>query len=449
LLTRDELYFDLAETLNVEDFYDRGHAAIFRTIVSLINSGKRVNATLVLDYLRSDTTAKVDPGYLDTLMEAVADVSDTKHYAVQVADLARRRRLLIALQDSASKIVKLDPLVPSSSVIDQVETDILNASRTEGQSMRRIGDWANLAMSRIADAVEYPKVHSKGLKWGLLAIDDVIGPLQPGKLCILGGRAGSGKSALAGQVAEAWGEQAPGYIQSLEMEGDEWAERSMSYASDIPAWKIHRASLNEGELGQVFDAAARLRSLPVWIDHRTRLSIEQIRARAIRYKHQYGIRWLILDHLHLVRASKKGMSPLESVDENAKELKQIAKELSIAVLALAQTNKEIRNREGGRPRGGDLLYYSSIEPHADFVLFTHRPEIHLAEQKPDGTNKARQDEWLDRYNAAKGQAEIVNAKARATEAYKTKVCRFVGHTMRFEDLQQEARPTAQEEMSTI
>ena len=147
-------------------------------------------------------------------------------------------------------------------------------------------------MSRIADAVEYPKVHSKGLKWGLLAVDDCIGPLQPGKLCILGGRAGSGKSALAGQVAEAWGEQAPGYIQSLEMEGDEWAERSMSYASDIPAWKIHRASLNEGELGQVFDAAARLRSLPVWIDHRTRLSVEQIRARAIRYRHQYGIRWL-------------------------------------------------------------------------------------------------------------------------------------------------------------
>ena len=138
---------------------------------------------------------------------------------------------------------------------------------------------------------------------------------------------------------------------------------------------------------------------------------------------------------------------MEAIDENAKELKQIAKELSISVLALAQTNKEIRNREGGRPRGGDLLYYSSIEPHADFVLFTHRPEIQLAELKPDKFDN-RYGEWLRKYQDARGKAEIVNAKARATEAYRTQPCRFVGKTMRFEDLQDQPK-SAQELMEDI
>ncbi len=450
LLVRDEIFYDVTGELTPDDFYDRGHAAIYRTIEQLVQGGKRVNVTLVRDYvLAADSGTKNDHHYLEHLMDAVADLGDTIHYARQVADLARRRRILTALIDGATKISKLDPLVPSSSIVDEVETEILSASHVEGVTMRRLGEWAQVSVNRVIEAVENPKAHAQGLKWGLTAVDNIIGPLLPGKLVILGGRPGMGKSALAGQAAESFGAQAPGYIQSLEMEGDEWAERSMAHLTEIGAWRIHRAKVNEADIEALLEAARRLRELPVYVDHKTRLNASQIRARAIRYKHQYGIKWMVVDHLHIIQGSNRRMQPAEIVNENAYELKQIAKDLGLGVLALAQLNKEVRGRAGGRPRAGDLLYYSSIEPHADSIIFPHRPEVVLAEEKPEprGVADAAYDEWQRKFLAAEGKAEMINAKSRAGKPYQTQECRFLGSLMKFADLQEDQPKLADEEMS--
>lgn len=444
LLLKDDLYHDIADDITAEDFFDPGHAAVFRTIEALINRGRRANPTLVSDYLSStDARVKVDASYLEQLVDAVAALSDTVQYAKQVADLARRRRLIEAMMEGAGELAKLDANVPSQSLIDKIETDILGASRVDQTSLRRLGEWAQRSTTRIIDAVERPSSKTNGLKWRLTAVDNVVGPLLPGKLVILGGRPGSGKSALAGQAAEAFGEQQPGYIQSLEMEGEEWAERLMSQYADIPAWRINLAHVNESEIDKILDAQARLRTLPVWVDHKPRLSIEQIRARAIRYKHKWKIGWMILDHIHITHASQKRQDKFELTNEVCYELKQLAKDLKIGVLALAQLNKEVRQRDDGRPRAGDLLYYSAIEPHADSILFTHRPEIALAERKPDSSDPDDKKfrDWKSKMEMAEGKAEIINAKRRSGKSYQTCECSFNGPTMRFGDLQA-PQPTA-------
>jgi replicative DNA helicase len=443
LLLKDELYHEISDEITSEDFYDPGHAAVFRTIESLINSGKRVNATLVSDYLSStDARVKVDAAYLEQLVDAVAALSDTIHYARQVADLARRRRLILAMMEGAGELSKLDPNTPSQSLIDKIETDILGASRIAQTSLRRLGEWAQRSTARVIDALERPSSRTNGIRWRLTAVDNVAGPLLPGKLVILGGRPGSGKSALAGQAAEAFGEQQPGYIQSLEMEGEEWAERLMAQHSDIPAWRINLANLNEGDIDKLLDAQARLRGLPVWLDHKPRLTIEQIRARAIRYKHKFGIGWMVLDHIHIAHPSQKKQDKFDLTNEVCYELKQLAKDLKIAVLALAQLNKEVRQRDDGRPRAGDLLYYSAIEPHADSIIFTHRAEIAHAERKPSGDeNDPKYKSWDSIRQTLEGRAEIINAKRRSGKSYQTCECSFHGPTMRFGDLQA-PRPTA-------
>lgn len=442
LLIKDSLMFDLTEEIDADDFWDPGHQAIFRTIESLVFGGKRANAALIRDYLGAkEAKVKVDEAYLDSLTSAVASLTDTTHYARQVADLARRRRLITALMEGAGELGQLDPKVSSQSLIDKIETDILGASRVDTNSVRRLGEYAQRSVARVIDNIDRPTPQTAGFKWGLTAVQNVAGPLLPGKLVILGGRPGSGKSALAGMAAESFGEQSPGYVQSLEMEGEEWADRLMSHYADIAAWRIGVAGLNEAEVERLQDAATRLRQLPVWIDQKPRLTIDQIRARAIRYKHKYGIKWMIVDHIHLIRPASKKTDKIEAVSEIADELKQTAKSLGVGVLALAQLNRGVRDRDDGRPRASDLLYYSSIEPHADSIIFTHRPEIALGERKPDSSSSgSKLDEWEGKMRKAKGRAEIINAKRRQGESYLTSECLFDGPGMRFVDLQTKYTP---------
>lgn len=442
LLIKDSLMFDLTEEIDADDFYDPGHQAIFRTIESLVFGGKRANAALIRDYLGAkEAKVKVDEAYLDSLTSAVASLTDTTHYARQVADLARRRRLITALMEGAGELGQLDPKVSSQSLIDKIETDILGASRVDQTSLRKLGDWAQRSVARVIDHLDRPSSKTGGLKWGLTAVDDVAGPLLPGKLVILGGRPGSGKSAMAGMAAESFGEQAPGVVFSMEMSGEEIAERLMAIHSDIPAWRINMGQVNEANVEALVDAASRLRSLPVWVDQRPRLTIDQIRSRAIRYKHKFEISWLILDHIHIARPSNKKMDKFEAVDEICSSLKELAKDLKVGVLALAQLNKELRHREDGRPRAGDLLYYSAIEPHADTIIFTHRPEIALAEKKPDSSDPddRRFVAWKSQMDAAAGKAEIINSKRRQGKSYDTRECLFEGSKMMFVDLQASAR----------
>lgn len=451
LLVRDEIYHDIAAEVGGEDFYDRTHAALFRTINLLVDTGKRVNAAIVLDFLQADDKGvRVNADYIDVLMDAVIDLGDTIHYAKQVRDLARRRRWIDAAVDGITRIGRLDPLMSAQLVIDEADVQILNSSKVDVSAVRTIGEWAQLATSRAIEALDRPSAATNGIKWGLTAVDDVAGPILPGKLGVIGGRPGSGKSALAGQAAEYFGRQAPGYIQSLEMDGEEWAIRSMSQHLDIPAWRIEHARINIADAERLDATARELRKLPVWIDKSPRMDIEKIRARAIRYKHKFGIRWMIVDHIHIIEPSFKRQERSDITAKAAEELKKIAKELGIAVIALAQMNKEVRSRDDGRPRSGDLMYYSSIEPHADWIIFTHRPEIAHAERKPDMTNPDSLDvkKWQDKMALLEGKAEIINGKRRGGKAYQTKECQFIGETMRFRDLgTKELNFSAAEEMA--
>lgn len=437
LLMRDEIFHDIAGDVEADDFYDRQHQTVFRTIAQLVDTGKRVNAAIVHDFAKSgDKGTSVDPDYIEVLMEGVADLRDTIHYAKQVRDLARRRRWIAAAVDGIQAIGRLDPLTEAQNAIDEADVRILNSSKVDVSHVRMFGEWAQLATSRAIAAIDAPSVATSGLKWGLNAVDQVAGPLMPGQLVIQGGRPGSGKSALAGQAAEFFGTQAPGFIMSLEMEGEDWAIRAMSAHSDLPAWRIANARINEDEAGRLDELALRMRRLPVWIDHSPRMDIEKIRARAIRYKHKFGIRWMIVDHLHIIEPSFKRQERADITAKASEELKKMAKELQIGVVALAQMNKEVRSRDDGRPRSGDLMYYSSIEPHADTIIFTHRPEIAHLERKPDMTDPDSKDAvaWRDKMTLIEGRAEIINAKRRHGKAYQTQACEFVGETMHFRDL---------------
>lgn len=456
ILLRDDVFHDLPEELGPEDFFDPRHEAIFRTCRTLMAANKRVTTTTVQDYLSSDKV-KIHPDYLDNLTDAVADVHDAKLYARQVYELAHRRRSIIAMQDGISQLMKLDPNENSLSVISEIEARVLSANRSEGQTSRRIGEWAMISATRIEKIIQEGDPAAGGFTWGLTAVDNVIGPALPGNLIVLGGRSGMGKSALAGQCAVAMAEQclnlteltgkrnAIGVI-SLEMQGEMWADRVLASKLRMASWKITRGKLDYDQVESVMATAYDLRKLPLYIDQKTRVTIEQIRAKALRWKHQYGLRGLFVDHLGLIRSMNKRQSPLEHIDDVNQELKSLAKELGIFVVLLSQVNKDIRSRDNDRPRASDLMYFSAIEPHADIIMFPHRAYVAHMERKPDPNNHAKMDEWEHKARELEDKAEIINAKARSGKGHGSCACRFIGPLMKFEDLQTSATSLTQSEM---
>ena len=158
---------------------------------------------------------------------------------------------------------------------------------------------------------------------------------------------------------------------------------------------------------------------------------------------------MIVDHLHLIRPSSKRQPPLEAINEIADELKQLSKSLDIGIVALGQLNRGVRDRDDSRPRASDLMYYSSIEPHADTIIFTHRPELALAERKPDPSDDRKFADWTSRMEMVRGKAEVINAKRRQGEGYLTCECGFDGPQMRFFDLTEKPRKTAGELMESF
>lgn len=451
ILFRETVYYDVMEILSEDDFYDRRHGAIWNTIAALIATQKRVNASTVRDYLVTAKGVTIEESYLDQLADAVMSPGEAVGYAKHVADLGKRRRFIAACDEAKKAVQALDPREDSASAIHAGEAEILNATRADTQAIRSISEWAQRSINRLAGAQQGDL--QIGLTWGLAALDDILGPALPGKLIILSGRPGEGKSAAAGQAGAHFATQIPTVAFSIEMDGEEWAERELSKRSRIAAWRIHRGKLSRpyDDLEILNDhALGEMRNLPFYVEETATLTIDQIQTKAIRYKHQLGMGALLIDHLHIITKKDRRQDDLDATDKHCRALKELAKRLKIPIVALAQMNKDIRMRDNYRPRSADLMYYSAIEKHADVIVFAHRPEVAHADRKPDPITKEKEfNKWESERLLLEGKAEFIQTKLRGGKGNQTRECRFLGPLMLFEDFQAPSGELRQTELEAF
>jgi len=252
--------------------------------------------------------------------------------------------------------------------------------------------------------------------------------LQPSDLIILAGRPGMGKTALATNiaynVAKAWrGERRPdghtatltggivGFF-SLEMSAEQLATRIIGEQTGIPANKIRRGELSDGDYEKIKQASTQLQDLPLCIDETGGLSIGQVAARARRLKRQRGLDLLVIDYIQLLQASKRSGrdNRVQEITEITTSLKALAKELNIPILALSQLSRQAEQRDNKRPQLSDLRESGSIEQDADVVLFVFREAYYHALQKPDDDQKF--SAWATRAEELHNRAEIIIAKHR-------------------------------------
>ncbi len=457
ILVNNEAFYRVSDFLEARHFFEPVHQKIFEIASSLIRAGKVSSPVTLKTFLPAD----VDIGgltvsqYLARLAAEATTVINAADYGRTIYDLSTRRALIVIGEDMVNEAYDAPVDSVPAKQIEEAEKklyEVAESGRYEG-GFQRFAQALTTAVDMAANAYARDGGLS-GLATGLKDLDSKMGGLQSSDLIIVAGRPGMGKTALATNlaynVARAWqGEVRPdGHMStvnggivgffSLEMSAEQLATRIIAEQTGIPSSTIRRGGITESDFEKIKDVSIELQSLPFYVDETGGLSIAQLAARARRLKRQRGLDLVVVDYIQLLQGSSKRSSEnrVQEVTEITTNLKALAKELNVPIIALSQLSRQVENRDDKRPQLSDLRESGSIEQDADVVMFVYREEYYLNNKEPrPGTEE--HTKWMVEMDAAHGKAEIIIGKQRHGPTGTVQV-HFEASVTRFGDLAQES-----------
>ena len=414
------------DILSVDAFYDNRHQKIFEAVVKLFEESKPVDLLSVSDQLRTLDTLKKAGGdyYLVELTQTVASAAHIEHYARIIIQQFIKRRLIEIAGEISTESYK--DTVDVFDLLDSVESKIFDIS--QGNTKKG----AEKASDLVLQAIEKIELRSKqkgvsGLATGFKKLDALTSGWQPSDLIILAARPGMGKTAfvLSMSLNIAVKSQKAVAIFSLEMSSIQLMMRMISSQTGLDSNHLRSGNLEQYQWDLLNTRADSLRKAPIFIDDTPSISIFDVRAKARRLKSQQNIQVIIIDYLQLMTAgaNNKAGNREQEISAISRNLKALAKELEIPVIALSQLNRSVETRGGSkRPLLSDLRESGAIEQDADIVSFLYRPEYYGMVEWDD-----------DEKSPCEGQAELIIAKHRNGNTGNLRI-QFVGKYSKFSDL---------------
>jgi len=421
----NEVIGDVVETVSAREMFSYpAHQMIFETLLNLHMARKPIDLVVLKDELAKDRRLEAVGGaeYLASLVDTMPTAANALEYAQTVHD----RFVLRNIIETCSKIVHQATSVTQDvdAVRDEAEKALFQAlARGEKGTVRTMGDILRETFQQIED-IRDRKSRLLGLSTGYYEIDDLTSGLQDGQLYIVAGRPSMGKTSLAMSMVEnvALKEQKPVLFFSLEMAATQIAQSMLCSHARVDSSLLRSGRVSEEDYQRLVLAAGALHDARILVDDSADLSALEVRTRARRMKAKENIRLVVVDYLQKMHA-RQGMRMPESrqleISMISSNLKALAKELSLPVIALAQLNRQPEGREDRKPMLSDLRESGSIEQDADVVMLLYREDYY----NPDTERK--------------GVCEVVVAKNR-TGPTKTVELAFLKQFMRFENLA--ARP---------
>ena len=369
----------LGTGLAAEDFYVPSHAHAFAAICSLSSRGEPVDNLTVAAELRSLGPARPSAGDLVGSMVNAPVASHLPSYARQIRGLARLRALVFAGHD----LVELGttPTSDVEAVLGQAEQLVLAATSTGREDAG-----SSLAVEMVDDLLGELRARQDGtaplpVGTGSLDLDRQLhGGFRAGQLVVLGARPSMGKTALVlGMAVAAAQRDVPTLYCSLEMSRAEVAARFL--AMDGVSTDIQAAGLSERDWARAEQAREKLRTWPLRVDDDASATVLTLRSRARRMASRQGLGLVIVDYLQLL-THRETENRQTQVAEISRELKRLARELSVPVIAVSQLSRNLEAREDKVPRLADLRESGQLEQDADAVLFLHRPVVYDEKADP-------------------------------------------------------------------
>jgi len=365
----------VTDILTSGDFYHPLHQLIFETVISLFEKGQPIDILTVSSELKKDKKFKDAGGsdYLAQLINSVPTAAHIEHYANIVKEKSVRRDLIHAssqINESAFEGVDFEEL------LDDVEKKIFNISqKSRPQKFVLIKDELSNAYERL-EQLHRGDGSLRGVPSHFHQLDNMLSGFQKSDLIILGARPSFGKTALALDIARqaAIHGKAVG-IFSIEMSREQIIDRFIAAQAKIPLWRLRTGKLNNDmEFSLVQQALDELSKAVLYIDDTPSPTILQMRSAARRLQMEQGLDLLVIDYLQLIRSHTSSENMVQQITEISRELKALARELNIPVLALSQLSRAVDSRDIKIPRLSDLRESGSLEQDADVVMFIYRKD---------------------------------------------------------------------------
>lgn len=356
------------ETLSLDDLADMRHRTIFEAMIALNDKGDPIDLVTLRRALGSSLDRAGGLVYLSSLVDGVPRIENVSAWVKIVKEAAALRelegdvssvqRLIAEGSDSASVLV----------VMEQAANKMRERLHVRG-GPKKLSEFMKpilTALEEEAEGKDSGSVHT-----GFKDLDDMIGGFNPGDLVVLAAATGGGKSSFAANVARNCGK--PALIVSLEMSGKLIAKRLLFSDAKINPTRVRTTGIEDYEWDQLGKSFGVLDKVPIWIDDSAR-NPAMVRARALRLKEQHGLGLVIVDYLQLMSLEGQYDSRAREVGKMSGDLKNLAMELDIPVIALSQFSRAVVQRKDKRPILSDLKESGQIENDSDVVLFLYRED---------------------------------------------------------------------------
>lgn len=416
LLSKDAIA-DVVETIRSRDFYRPAHESIFDAILDLYARGEPADpVTVSAELTKRGEIAKIGGApYLHTLISSVPTAANAGYYARIVRERAILRRLVAA----GTKIVQLGYAVEGDvdEVVDAAQAEVFAVTeRRVSEDYVILNDLLPEALDEI-ESIGTRGGQMIGVPTGFVDLDELTNGLHPGQMVVIAARPAIGKSTLGLDLARSASIKngLASVIFSLEMGRNEITMRMLSAESRVPLQHMRSGTMNDEEWARLARRMGEISQAPLFIDDSPNMTMMEIRAKCRRLKQRHDLRLVIIDYLQLMTSGKKVESRQQEVSEFSRQLKLLAKELGVPVVAISQLNRGPEQRTDKKPMLSDLRESGSIEQDADMVILLHREDAY------------------DRDHPRQGEADLIVAKHRNGPT-RTVTVAFQGHYSRFVDM---------------
>lgn len=382
LMLEDNTYDKLMGVIDVNDFYSPNNGLIFAAVKSLFEAGEPYDLTMVAAVLRSAGNLE-RVGGVDYLTSLVMDIPNAAHVQ-RYANIVKNKSKLRELIRAATSINEIAYDYDQNSTLDSVD-----AIDQSGQLVLNLAkDGSHKDPQPVANLIggvydEIKRLYEvggdmTGVTSGFMDLDKVTNGLQPGSLVIVAGRPAMGKSSLALNMAQHAASAGKSVVFfSLEMSSTQLMQRVLSFESGVPSTKIQSGKLNDTDWQNLASVGDRLSKMKIFMDDTSSISVMEIRSKCRRLSSnkECGLDLIIIDYLQLME-NKNIQSREQQISDISRNLKGLAKELNVPVIALSQLNRSLEARSNKRPMPSDLRESGAIEQDADMILFIYRDEVY-------------------------------------------------------------------------
>ncbi len=376
LLEKDAIV-KIGDILKAEHFYDARHGIIYQAALDLFLGGVPVDVLTTIDYLKKKKLLKRAGGrsYITGLVNTVPTAAHVLEYAKIVREHAVRRGLISA----ASYITEIayNSSEATADVLNQSQQKLFEVS-VEGvdKGFVHVKELLEEVYEEAANISEN-EGGIMGIPSGFKDLDNMLGGFQKSDLVILAARPSMGKTALALEFVR----HASLYLKknvaffSLEMSQKQLTQRLLAMESGVSFWNLRTGKFSDEEYIKLSEAMGIVSEANLWIDDQPGQNIIEIRTKARRLFLEHGVDLIVLDYLQLVHGNRQE-SRVQEVSEVSQELKNMARELRVPVIALSQLSRRVEERQDRMPQLSDLRDSGSIEQDADVVMFIHREDYY-------------------------------------------------------------------------